>query len=1287
MARGSLWRAAIGTFLAACMAASGGMGCSGGGAASGTGDAAVSGPTGGTQDAANAGVPGVDGFLPPFGGDAPINGDIGGHKDATAHGNADGLGPPGDGGAADGGGPGGDASSGPWTPCAQPGGWGCPCATGDDCLSSFCVDSIDGPVCSVVCGECPPGWTCAQVAGAGPDTFFVCTDPLAHLCEPCTGDEQCPGGQCVSYGDALGSFCGVPCSGDGDCPTGFHCAEVGQCVSDEGDCTCTGMAVADGAATLCHFTDEVGTCEGTRRCTEAGPLPPCDAPHPAAETCNGVDDDCDGLTDEPPDACGPNRACACKDGACACGCAPGFVACGEDCADLQSDVAHCGSCENACTAPGVAVAQCAGGQCAVVTCEAGKVDLDADFSTGCECEVSEEICNGKDDDCDGQTDEQPEAACPGGGDCIAGQCACPEGLLWCDGACVDVSTSMQHCGACDNPCTVQWPGVGTASCEGGECKPGPCLPGWFDTDPTQPGCECNKTGVVETCNGIDDDCDGQTDEEPVTGCGPLQLCTGGQCVCDPSLAGLLQCGQDCVDALSDVHHCGTCDTDCTALPWPNVAAFACDGGQCVIQQCAGNYKDVDGVAETGCECEKTGALEVCDGADNDCDGQTDEGVPGVGESCETGLGSGCAAGTRVCQDGVLACVPLVEPTEETCNGVDDDCDGQTDEALPGAGEPCDVPGALGVCAAGTMQCTGGQWGCEPVAPPSDEVCNGLDDDCDGQTDEDDPALGDACTVSGAKGVCANGERACEDGKLVCAQTVFASPEVCNGLDDDCDGAPDSPDPAQVGQDCQVPGQLGVCANGRWACTAGNLVCEQIHAPTAETCNGLDDDCDGQTDEGLCDDGLACTTDICAPGGACTFAVQSGWCVIDGACVAAGTKQPGNPCRWCDPASDPHAWVPSVGQGCDDGDPCTVDDACTVGGCAGKPLDCSPYVDACNDAACIGGVCIKQPHGGACSDGDPCTTADACVGGQCVGQPKDCSWKGDACNQGVCQGGSCVKVPKNGACDDGNPCTVSDACNGGVCVGQPKDCSYLDDACHQGVCQTGSCVKQAKAGPCNDGDPCTTGDTCINGWCQGTLKNCSYLDDACNMGICQGGSCVAQPTSGPCDDGDPCTTGDTCLGGQCVGNAPPDDAPDGWVGLHITDITDCANLDYSLQGALYPAGDDDWYYFKVSDTTGCDVQPKVVLEVPAGADYDLCAYFECSNGNTADMNCLEGSLTTGPNGEPGCCSQSGGSATESVRLSPSCSTWGTGDDGGYVDIEVRHFSGNTCANYVLKWGDS
>jgi len=147
--------------------------------------------------------------------------------------------------------------------------------------------------------------------------------------------------------------------------------------------------------------------------------------------------------------------------------------------------------------------------------------------------------------------------------------------------------------------------------------------------------------------------------------------------------------------------------------------------------------------------------ERCDGLDNDCDGELDEAFPEDGVACDTGALGVCAAGTTACVQGALACVAELEADDETCNGLDDDCDDEVDEAFPEDGAPCDT-GLLGVCAAGTTACVQGALACAQSTAGSAETCNGLDDDCNGFADAD------AVGMAGETDVDQDGHLSCAD---------------------------------------------------------------------------------------------------------------------------------------------------------------------------------------------------------------------------------------------------------------------------------------------------------------------------------------------------------------------------------------------------------------------------------------------------------------------------------------------------------------------------------------------
>jgi fibro-slime domain-containing protein len=183
-----------------------------------------------------------------------------------------------------------------------------------------------------------------------------------------------------------------------------------------------------------------------------------------------------------------------------------------------------------------------------------------------------------------------------------------------------------------------------------------------------------------------------------------------------------------------------------------------------------------------------------------------------------------------------------------CDGQDNNCNGTIDEGNPGGGQMCNAQGTAGLCALGTTLCQGGQIVCVPGAMPQPEVCDGLDNNCDGQVDENNPGGGGGCNVAGLLGACATGTESCQNGALLCEQTVMPSAEVCDGVDNDCNGTIDD-NPAGLGGSCQT-GQPGVCAAGTTQCASGKLACAPLQAPSGEVCDGLDNNCDGQIDENV-----------------------------------------------------------------------------------------------------------------------------------------------------------------------------------------------------------------------------------------------------------------------------------------------------------------------------------------------------------------------------------------------------------------------------------------------------
>jgi hypothetical protein len=268
--------------------------------------------------------------------------------------------------------------------------------------------------------------------------------------------------------------------------------------------------------------------------------------------------------------------------------------------------------------------------------------------------------------------------------------------------------------------------------------------------------------------------------------------------------------------------------------------------------------------------------EICDGLDNDCDGTTDEGL-GIGDPCQTDLPGVCAPGRRACDGGAVVCAPIVPASPELCDGLDNDCNALVDDGVQGTGETCGT-GGVGECADGIMACEGGVLVCTPNASPAEERCNLRDDDCDGVIDEE---LRNACGT--------------------CGQVPS---EICNGTDDDCNGTVDDDAPCPAGQQCAYGHCVDRCfnneCNGTLRCVEGVCVsaCDLANCATGQTCRDGEcvDPCDGvQCAAGQACAGGECVADNCyaagcGPGESCVGS-RRGWPATPRACAARSSCPP------------------------------------------------------------------------------------------------------------------------------------------------------------------------------------------------------------------------------------------------------------------------------------------------------------------------------------------------------------------------------------------------------------
>ena len=668
-----------------------------------------------------------------------------------------------------------------------------------------------------------------------------------------------------------------------------------------------------------------------------------------------------------------------------------------------------------------------------------------------------------------------------------------------------------------------------------------------------------------------------------------------------------------------------------------------DGGDCPWGFSCVDTVTIDGLATKQC---------VADAGECPCTGNSVE--LSLWTPCMVTNELGACEGKRVCiEDGLSPCDAPI-PAEEVCNGTDDDCDGETDEDTCDDGNPCTEDTCLGEAGCDFAAIDGGECldgdSCTIADHCEEGVCIGRVVDCD----DKNPCTDDSCDAAGGC-VHEDNKDKCDDYDP-CTVADQCEAELCAGTavncecqgNDDCAALEDGDlcngtlycDTEMLPYQCEVePGTAVECPEPEGT----GAICLQA------ACDAQTGECSFLPAHGgfLCGDGDACTVGDTCQNGVCTAGPQA-------------NCNDGNPCT--DDACDSQDGCTHVDNNlpCSDGDVCTTGDQCVAGLCVGGPALLCDDGNVCNgEETCAPAVGCTAGEPLLCGDDDPCNGQETCDPVQgCLSVNLPSCDDGNPCTTDSCAAGEgCVYLANEDDCDDGNECTVGDHCDSGAC--KPAGLADCDDDnfCSTDTCDpVQGCLHFLNQAPCDDGDVCTIGDHCHVGGCIASGQmNC---DDSnpCTADSCDPeAGCQYVPGEGECTDGSQCTTGDHCLGGLCVvadvldcndGNICTDDscAPDSGC-ANINNAAQCDDLNACTDDDVCSGGQcagpvpvvcNDG---NICTDDSCDITSGCVVTNNTAAcdDEDLCTPFDqCAGGEcvgTGTVNCDDANLCTDDSCEP------------------------------------------------------